>query len=876
MAVSAQEKNTLIKLVIGMFNIAPGYTYLPVVIAGYEELGHSLPEAAKALARLPQFLASYPADMTAVAFAAKLLGTLGLQGNAKAHGLAVELFNAKVPPAQIILEAILALDATQAPEYAAAQAMLNNKAAVASYHALILGRTETDFTALNKVLEGVTENPATVDAAKLALNPPPPPVDTGPPAPPASQAFTLLAGLDNVVGGAGDDTITGKAGTGATLNATDTVKGGAGTDTLSITTDASFPVDGTKVTDIEKVLVLNNAGATRTTTLTGVAGLTEVGNHGSTASSAVWFTNVSGPVNLSIKDTTASTLLSVDTASLAGGADSMRLLLTNVGNTTTGPSVILTSTTPNANEYESLKIESAGAANYILLGTSGTQTSLASITVSGSAFLQLRLNPTSIHTTATSIDASATTGGITIGGPTGGNGLGADNHTVKLGSGNDAVDFGANFNALDTVDGGAAKDTLGVGSAVTDLMMANVKNMEVVRFDITAGNITQDAGIASLAGFEYAVTGGSNTLTLNNLANKSSVSVVESATALTQVLAVPGGGADTLTLTMMNASTLTTLTDVAGLETLQLVSTASTGTNTITTNSVTAAQVLTGSAHLTVTNALATASFDASAFTGNLSVRGQAAASTTITGGSGNDTLRGGTAADTLNGGNGNDTIQLGTQASNNTAGADSITTGTGNDIVRFVGNTAAGTGSAANYSTFAQITDFTVGTVGATDQLAFSGTDTDFSLKTASGSTTTTTGLAKGSTAQGLAATNTFVVQDIAQNDAAAARTANVSFFKLTTDVAFTTDIKGTFAAALGTASITGLGANGNYLISAYDTTNSRMVVAVVNVGGNADADTVLASNDFVNADIAVVGVVGMGATDYANFGAGQLAAAF
>ena len=274
--------------------------------------------------------------------------------------------------------------------------------------------------------------------------------------------------------------------------------------------------------------------------------------------------------------------------------------------------------------------------------------------------------------------------------------------------------------------------------------------------------------------------------------------------------------------------------------------------------------------------ALQTSEFDASAFTGKLTVKGQATTATIIKGGSGDDTITLGTGADTVTGGGGNDVIQLGAQASNKQSGADTITLGDGNDVVRFVGNKQAGDDAAIDLLNFATITDFKVGGVGASDLIAFSGTDTDFSLKTANGATTTTTGLAKGATAQGLAATNAMVVQTIDKDAGAAAGAANVSFFKLTLGVAFGADIKGTFAAAMGTSSVTGLAANGNYVISVYDTTNSKMIVGVVNVGGNADADTALRSNDFVNADIAVVGVIGMSATDYANFGAAQLGLAF
>lgn len=236
------------------------------------------------------------------------------------------------------------------------------------------------------------------------------------------------------------------------------------------------------------------------------------------------------------------------------------------------------------------------------------------------------------------------------------------------------------------------------------------------------------------------------------------------------------------------------------------------------------------------------------------------------------DSLTGGNGDDTLSGGDGNDTIELGVQYMNDASGADSITTGTGSDVVRFTGTVAAGTGAATGYTAFAHVTDFAV----ASDRLAFSAADVNFSLRTADGTATTATGLAKGAAAQGLAASDAMVVQTVAQNAVATAGIADVSLIKLTTAVAFTTDVKGTFAAALGSATLTGMAANGNYLVSLYDTTAQRMVVGVVNMGGNADADTTLASNDFVNADIAIVGVVTMTAGDYAAFGAGQLAAAF
>lgn len=176
MAVSTQEQKLLIKLVISMLGIAPGHTYMPVVEQVFEDLGHSLPDSVSALAALPQFQARYPAGMAGDAFASQFLAGMGLQADAPLHRLAADLFNAGVPPQQIMLEAVLALASPGLPaQYAAARALLDNKAEVAYYYAQVLGLGGTDFTALAKVLENVTQDPASAEAAKLVLSQPPAP-----------------------------------------------------------------------------------------------------------------------------------------------------------------------------------------------------------------------------------------------------------------------------------------------------------------------------------------------------------------------------------------------------------------------------------------------------------------------------------------------------------------------------------------------------------------------------------------------------------------------------------------------------------------------------------------------------------------------------
>lgn len=194
MAVSTQEQKLLIKLVISMLGISPGHAFMPLLVKTYEDVGHSLPDLASALAGLPQFQARYPAGMSGDAFATQFLAGMGLAADAGLHRLAADLFNGGMPPQQIMLAAVQALASPTVPaQYAAARALLENKAEVAYYHTQIASRTETDLAALAKVLENVTQDPASVAAAKLVLDQPLVP-DAGGGGPPPVFAVTKSAG----------------------------------------------------------------------------------------------------------------------------------------------------------------------------------------------------------------------------------------------------------------------------------------------------------------------------------------------------------------------------------------------------------------------------------------------------------------------------------------------------------------------------------------------------------------------------------------------------------------------------------------------------------------------------------------------------------
>ena len=681
--------------------------------------------------------------------------------------------------------------------------------------------------------------------------------------------FILTTNADNFIGTAGNDTFNAVAGTGATLALTDNITGGAGTDTFSVITDGNFTIAGTMVTGIETLQV--NAAGAAVATLSAVSGLKTVINNASAASLTIGVAGasagaVSNVVDLTLNSVAAATVLSYSDSALTGSADSMTLNVSSTGSGTTQRAVTISQNTaaPAANQLETLNIVATGT-NGITLTTDATQTSLKTVNISGTGNLFLGVANDNIITSATVISASAASGAVVIGGDTGttgdagGQALGVASHSVTLGAGNDSVFMGANLTSADTLVGGAGTDTLGVSAAVTNATMTNVSGFEVLRLDAGAG-LSQDAGITSLAGFSYALVSAAQTYTLTNLASAATISVLGGAattTALTMSLKDSSGLADNLNVSISNgasnaATTLTTLTAVTGLETLNLSSTGGTGTNVITTLAGTNNVVLTGSSNLTVT-ANASLSFNASAFTGKLTTTlGNTAAN--ISSGTGADTITGGTAGDTVNGGAGNDLIING--AVNAATGADVLFGAAGNDTFQLQAGTVAGT--VTDYATVLTIKDFTVGTsTAASDFIALSGS-------AVYGGVALTTG---AGAAANTATAEVAVVQTIAQSAAAAAVAGTANIFKLTTGVAFTTDLQGTFNAAIGTATITGLGTTSGVAVVFYDTTNSKAVLAAAQTA--TAGDTILATGDLVR----IIGAIDMTAADYANFNATNFA---
>jgi len=216
------------------------------------------------------------------------------------------------------------------------------------------------------------------------------------------------------------------------------------------------------------------------------------------------------------------------------------------------------------------------------------------------------------------------------------------------------------------------------------------------------------------------------------------------------------------------------------------------------------------------------------------------------------------------------DTIFTGPTANPNHAyrGADVITVSSSGAItLGFSDNTeTVGGGGSTSYAGVMAVSLIGAGTA----TLQFNAGDDAFSIRNAAGASAH--GLSKGAASHGLNAGDTVVVQEIAQNDVAAAATADVTLIRLTTQTAFTTDIKGTFAAAMGTASVTGLAADSAYLVSLFDGT--KTLLAIVNTGADHAGDTTLSAADFTDTGIVLIGT--FGATTPGLFSGMFLTAAF
>lgn len=157
----------------------------------------------------------------------------------------------KAQVAKLAVEAVAAVPADD-PNYGPARAQLDNRVAVAEYYTLTVEGGSTNLSTLTNLLSSITEDEATVEAGKESIDNGGGDIGTG-------QTFSLTVGVDNIIGGASNDTIIGAwdpVNSLHTLSGLDSIDGGAGNDTLNLTDSAGGKINFTGVT-IKNVETLN-------------------------------------------------------------------------------------------------------------------------------------------------------------------------------------------------------------------------------------------------------------------------------------------------------------------------------------------------------------------------------------------------------------------------------------------------------------------------------------------------------------------------------------------------------------------------------------------------------------------------------------------
>jgi S-layer protein len=341
------------------------------------------------------------------------------------------------------------------------------------------------------------------------------------------KTLALTIGADALTGGTGNDTFTGVSSTlssAKTLGTSDVLDGAGGTDSLNVTVAASFTGMATagSVSNIENINLTNSGTVARTFDATGVTGAT-----------AYTIDATKGLVNLTDLDVTPSITLSnyakagsfsaafaTGAAELTGATDAMTFTISALGTvedaaTSATEQKIVTAT---LTDIETVNLAATGDNVVALSGTD-----MLKLAVTGAGNVKV----TTVPTSTTSIDASASTGNIVVDSTATTSTL----TSISTGTGTDSVTY-------DEVDGAANMEL--VGGAGTDSLTLN-SNGGTVQY--------------SMSGFETLALGTITTgaLTMSG-SNTTELSTLSSVSTVAQAVSMVNMGAIDLTVNSKGAT----------------------------------------------------------------------------------------------------------------------------------------------------------------------------------------------------------------------------------------------------------------------------------------------------------------------------------
>ena len=455
-------------------------------------------------------------------------------------------------------------------------------------------------------------------------------------------SFSLTTGSDSLVGTAGADTfIADNTGT-ATYSAADSINGGAGNDTVKVFLAAgATTLPAGQLTSVESVFV--NGGVLTALDVSGASftGVTNLTVDAPVALGATY--TVKQGQSVTLQNFTAAASATTNITQAAGSTATSLDLGLNAWTAATGQT-----STVNVNGalVKTLNVAATGAASRVTLAGTSTLTTLK---VTGDKGLNLTESAASIET----IDASGHTGtgsaGVTID---------ASGATVaaafnfKGGTGNDSIKLAAgalaSLTAGTQLAGGAGTDKLGTLDTTfsTDAYARINAATDFEALGLNAAIIVDASKLTSIKSFALDTNGAQ---TISNIATGSTVAV--NSNHADAIILSPATGVSDLTLNLGTAtgSGITTGSITVGAQTVKIASNGVGGvTNTIGTlvNAENSTYTVTGANNLTINGALTGTTtgtkIDASALTGKLTVTGSAASDVLI-GGTGDDTLAGGT-----------------------------------------------------------------------------------------------------------------------------------------------------------------------------------------------------------------------------------------